>query len=810
MPVMGFTEISKLSFPCENSNNLIVRVYEQINETDNYSTIQMEYAIELNGETALIPAGLVYTTRCTINKETERQIELYTVENMDPLIDHEMTSDYTLHIGASKEFIIYHNDEGIGSFVFDVIAEDTLNNPMHPLSSIATGFGEITLTPIDISNVQKDFSIEDKEALRNNTAAIRAKLIVKETDNDGEIILTDNDSIKSLTYNDDRYVPDQGWIGQFVARTLEGELQNITEGFNIENRTIEFLLGVYRFNDKITTWYSFGNFIVTKPENDDVTDNTKFTAMDYTKKFNQEFDGDFTNINFQESLNTKILQNKTYSALWLARYTCAQVGIDFPQETFTNATFQLNNNPFKNRETCRDVMKEIAKLAFSWVRVDWNNKCYIDFTKGDTSEIDKYLTIDNNQYFTLETQKNTYGPINKVVFGISGIDGESIAITDDNSINEYGETAIYIYDNPLLPTFDIRAEAVKQGNVLFGLSYVPLKTETIGHPWFKGNRAIKILDMSGNSKTTYPFNKQLKYNGHIRSIIESTGETDVEATYAYNDKLLKELRHAMITVDKQEGIITDHTNRLEVVEDEFGNYYTVEQTNELINDARTGLTNTYTTAGGNNVFKNTGLYFTDENGYEYWSGSVIAERNIDSDSGYSMLLQNGNLIQTMNDLPNGEYTISFGYEKRLDSSTTSVYINGIQFLLENQGKFEQTFLIENNVIEIQFTTNINNSYVIWDLMCNKGTVAQPWTQHPNEVRTDMVNISKGITITSTAINATFKADADGIRIENESENKTTEFTDDGMETDIAVVRKQGQITGALFTKVADQTWINGL
>lgn len=706
--------------------------------------------------------------------------------------------------------IIEHEKNGSKNIFLEVIAfydtTDLDGNMYQP--EVFHVSGRVDLT--QIGNGVEDFETEDKEALINNTATIKAKLIVKPTSDKEEIILTENNSIKSIIYEDERYVPDEGWIGQFVARVLEVELQNISEDFNIENREVEFQLGINNKSQNTENYYSYGTFIITKPEDDEVKDNTKFTAMDYTKKFNQVFDSNFTNNIYTESLTTKITENKTYTPLWLAQYTCAQVGIQFIQESFVNSEFILRTNPFQNNETCRDVMKQIAKLAFGWVRIDWYDRCRIE-TLSIPENIDIYNTLTTDEYFTLETQKEKYGPINKVVFGMEGIDGESVSSPiDETSVTTYGEHAIYIYDNPLLDVTSVRADAVKQGTVLYGLTYTPTKIETIGHPWFKGTELIKIIDPDGNYKITYPFNRQLKYTGHIRSIIESTGETKVEATYAYKNEIVRELRNAMIRVDKQEGVITDHTSRLEVVEDEFGNYYTVEQTDELINDAKTGLTNTYTTSGGNNIFKNTGLYFEEEDGFEYWNGPIAVERNVDSASGNSMLLQYGTVTQNVVDLPNGDYTISFSYNKLNELATASVIVNGIWYTLENQGKFELPIVVDANVIDISFTCDTNDGYEIWELMCNRGTASQPWSQHANEVRTDMVNISKGITIKSSTINTTFKADADGIRIENNDSKETTNFTEQGMETDVAVVRVQGKITGALFNRVGNQTWINGL
>ena len=263
-----------------------------------------------------------------------------------------------------------------------------------------------------------DFSREEKETLSDGTAKVIARLICDSgNEHESQHILTGYDSIKSLTYTDERYVPDQGWIGQFVARTLEGDFQKQIKDFNIENKNIELQLGVFGIDDSyninaktnvIKTWHSFGNFMITKPQDDNVSDNLKFTSMDYTKFFNQEFNGDFTNFRFPESLNTKVIRKETYTPFWLAQYVCEQVGVELgnTEETFVNASFELHNNPFQNKETCRDVMKEIAKLSLSWVRIDWDNKCYVE----QLPQFDEYVSYENYNvlvpdfYFTLETQ----------------------------------------------------------------------------------------------------------------------------------------------------------------------------------------------------------------------------------------------------------------------------------------------------------------------------------------------------------------------------------------------------------------------
>ena len=427
---------------------------------------------------------------------------------------------------------------------------------------------------------------EDKQALREGTAAIRCKLIVKATDSLPEIVLTDGyslnngeyASIKDWDYTDERYVPQQGFIGQFVARTLSGNLQDVDEDFNIEGREIELKLGIVYGDTE--NWYSFGNFLVTDPTDNNVTDNTKFEAMDYTKLFNKRFDGDFTNEEFEQSLNSIVAIDTetnepkgTVTAMWLARYCCAQVGVEFGSDTFTNGNFVINQNPFQAGESCRDVLKEVSKLAYSWVRIGWDNKCYIDFDPSETTNVDEYDVIDNNQYFSLETKKEVFGPINNVVVGMSGVDGESHSSKDYESIEQYGEHTLYIYDNPLTNTFELRELAQQQANKLFGLSYVQVNVETLGHPWLQGLEKVDVVNMEGNHNITYPFNKTLKYNGHIRSIIDSMGETEVESTLAYESGILKNIRNASIKVDKQNQTIESFTGKVEDLDTRENNNY---------------------------------------------------------------------------------------------------------------------------------------------------------------------------------------------------------------------------------------------
>ena len=92
-------------------------------------------------------------------------------------------------------------------------------------------------------------------------------------------------------------------------------------------------------------------------------------------------------------------------------------------------------------------------------------------------------------------------------------------------------------------------------------------------------------------------------------------------------------------------------------------------------------------------------------------------------------------------------------------------------------------------------------------MCNKGNVKLAYSQNYNETTTDTVNISKGITITSTNMETIFKANANGIKIYTLSGSLIAYFTDKGLSTKQIVVEDEAQIVKTLWQEVGDQTWI---
>ena len=69
---------------------------------------------------------------------------------------------------------------------------------------------------------------------------------------------------------------------------------------------------------------------------------------------------------------------------------------------------------------------------------------------------------------------------------------------------------------------------------------------------------------------------------------------------------------AKTEIDNVEAEVKINTGNIQTVKDEMGNMYTKGQVNELVANAETGVTNTFSEAGGNNILRNTGLWFTEQ------------------------------------------------------------------------------------------------------------------------------------------------------------------------------------------------------
>lgn len=596
-------------------------------------------------------------------------------------------------------------------------------------------------------------SENDKIALLNKTATVPSTIEILPANSDEEaIVLTENTGIVSWDHEDFRYVANEGFIGQFVARKITGKVKRLSTDIDLLNREIKVSFGIKKDTD--TTWYSLGNFIVTKVTDDNVKDVINFDALDYTKKFNVVFNPE--NVAFP------------CTAKELAEAVCNQCGCIFATTAFRNESYIIDDNPFNNNETCRDVMKAIAQLAFSWVRVDWDNKVYMDFSVE--TETDQYDRITNHEYYSLETQQEYFGPVNRVVIGYKDIDGEQTKIEDADSINEFGVNEITIFNNPLVYTQAQRESIIQEASFLYGFKYMPMKAQTIGHPWLKGYELLDVIDMEGNLLHTIPFDRTLQYFGHIKSLIVSDATSKTDNEYAYPSKIDMKFLNVQYQVDKINGRITT-----EVMGAVNENAVQISRVVQDINNVQ----NLFQITGGNNLIKNSvGLF-----GNNYWEQSETGSFEYGEDdelvgkttSRSKITISNGKLKTKQDNINGLTYsevkTLSFKMKQDANTATT-VRIYGLSSALP---LFERTFTEEvddwtdvfdgvdesgnrkpiqfyvdapNLTLEIESTSEFDGKFYISDLMLNNGDKTE-WQPASSEIWGTVIKLSQlGVSVYS--------------------------------------------------------------
>ncbi len=276
----------------------------------------------------------------------------------------------------------------------------------------------------------------------------------------------------------------------------------------------------------------------------------------------------------------------------------------------------------------------------------------------------------------------------------------------------------------------------------------------------------------------------------------------------------------MITFYVKNDITTVNEKSL-TMSDTFGIVTEIDENNLAYPYLKIGIDTNLEIADAKTTLKELSIQIkTSDNLYEFWEGEIVRNSNDEAANNNSMLLLNGEVYQEQ-EVPNGNYAVSFMYQKLNELANASVLINDKEYQLDstelkqfytgeqdNETKeyITQPVEVTTNHIRITFKCNVDNAVEIYDLMCNKGTVKLAYSQNENETTTETVNISKGITITSTNMETIFKANANGIKILTLQNATIAYFTDKGLSTKELIVEDEAQICRTLIQDVGDQTW----
>lgn len=380
-----------------------------------------------------------------------------------------------------------------------------------------------------------------KNAFKHNIT--RAKIVY--TDYGDEITIDENNGIKEIVLEDSKYVPNTGFIGQATARKVTITLLDNSQLTNLENKDFALYIGA-DYND--TTYYiNYGNFIVNEPPENDSTNGTiKIVAYDYMIKFNQNYENQVV---YPCTLKDYVLN------------ICSQAGVELGSESFANDDFIVVNNQFEGKQL-REVLQHVGKCAFSWARIGQDNKLYFDFHVNDVNAVTENITIDDYKRDAYKRANEYYGPVNRVTYAETDIQGEEESVSDQESISQYGENEIVIYDNYFAYTTSARHELIQQGTALFGFKYMPIsQLDLIGFVYLDCNDFVKVFDENENYIISRVFSHTIKYNGAVSDNIETEGQSDNESIYKN--------KNTTISNNSRTEIIVDRANKkiIQVVED---------------------------------------------------------------------------------------------------------------------------------------------------------------------------------------------------------------------------------------------------
>ena len=540
-------------------------------------------------------------------------------------------------------------------------------------------------------------------------------------------------------------------VGNAIASQLDFDLPYMAK-FD----TFKYFDGVWNGTDY--EYVDMGTFIVFDEKDQDQF-NKHITAFDNLIKFNAPFidNGNYPKTIFEELKNI-----------------CNQAGVELVNTSITNGNFEIQDNQFVNNESLKSVLKAICQISGTYAIIK-EDKLVLQL-KNETSEI-----LNKSQHAPVTWKRRTYG-INQVILGLEDVIGEYVIRQDEEDIAINGVHKLVINDNPFAYTQEKRDLLIDDlFNQIKGFGYVPyeLKGEWLNYMDIGDTINIDGIDtilLRVNGKSPKSLESEMSAPAIIDSAIQ----------YVDNTASIKNLmKKTEISVDKQKSEIELVTREINSVKNDLSNnYYNIEQSNVLIQNATDGLMNTLSSIGGNNLLRNTFFYEYENGLLTYWSGPQKVIEKYESESRNALSLQNGTIKQSVS-LTNKKYCCSFKYIKLNEVANAKFIINGNEIILDgsvdSENSIEYVIDLKTDSITIEFNCDTNDGFLVYEPMLNEGESASLFTQNTSESISDTVNIGKGVEVLASNIKNKTRIDADGLRGINTETNELTFYqTTDGI------------------------------
>lgn len=589
-----------------------------------------------------------------------------------------------------------------------------------------------------------------------------------------------------------------------VTPTFQGAiLKSVMKQLDVDSN-VDIPIGTsinYKFGvlvDGKFEYLNFGNYIVYSSEKQEDLESYKLIC--YDKLLFSMMDNQDLGVTYPISVRDYL------------KALCNKLGLQFKNENdnFVNYSRMIKQELYVGQEyTYRDILDELAQVTASTICLDENDKLELRYISNNAVDtIDEEYLKDININFSKK-----YGKINSIVLSRSG-ESDNVYLRDEESVQANGLCELKIVDNQIMNWNDRSDYLPEILDKLDGLEYYINDFVSTGITYLElcDRYNVKIGD---NTYSCVMLNDEIEITQGLVENIHTDMPEEAKTDYTKADKTDRRINETWIIVNKQEGNITSLTRKVETIETLQEDVYTKEQVNQLVQTAENGLINTFASSGGNNLLRNTApWYMKSENTAEFWNGNLKQIVEPEATSGYAILTQNGTINQSVS-LPTGTYSVSFKYKKLIDASEGYVRYNGKTFnLSETLGEIHSSGEITNNQFVIEINSNTNDSFEIYDLILKHGSEGLEnmlvWTQNANESRSDTVQISEGITTTSSVTDTKATMDSAGFIVRNKTTGiSVMEATKTGGKFLDLTSTGKSNLSGLLVQKVGSKICING-
>ena len=528
----------------------------------------------------------------------------------------------------------------------------------------------------------------------------------------------------------------------------------------------------YQFGVKVNGEYeyiNFGNYVVYKAEKQEDTNSYKLTC--YDKMLYSMVDYEKMNITYPISIRDYI------------KAICDKLGLTFANasDTFANYDKQIQNELYLDEDenslgyTFRDVLDELSQVTASCICINGNDEIEIRYINDTNDTIDEEFLKDVNVKFG-----EKFGAVNTIVLSRSA-DSDNVYYPETLPENPY---EFKISDNQIM-NFNDRSDYLPDiYEKLNGLEFYINDFSSTGICYYEllDRYNVKIGD---NTYSCVMLNDEINITQGLEENVFTEMPEETQTDYTKADKTDRKVNQTYVIANKQKGEIELVTREINSVKNDLSNnYYNIEQSNVLIQNATDGLMNTLSQVGGNNLLRNTFFYEYENGLLTYWNGPQKVVPKYESKSRNALSLQNGTIKQSVN-LTNKKYCCSFKYIKLSEVANAKFIINGKEYVLDGNVDYEKKFEIVEDLktdsITIEFVCDTNDGFLVYETMLNEGESASLFTQNTSESISDTVNIGKGVEVLASNIKNKTRMDADGLRGINTETNELTFYqTTDGI------------------------------